>query len=89
MEEELLHGVNNYGDLIFDDQGYYRSDPILINKLTLSCTHQNGTSLCDQESIIDNIENRYRANNLHTSTNDPDFEALRPKFAWLPVGQKH
>ena len=29
MEEELLPGVNDYGDLIFDDQGYYRSDPIL------------------------------------------------------------
>jgi hypothetical protein len=32
MEEELLPGVNDYGDLIFYDQGHYRSDPILINK---------------------------------------------------------
>ena len=24
-------------------------------------------------------------NNLHTSSNDPDFEVLRPKFAWLPA----
>jgi hypothetical protein len=85
MEEKLLPGVNDYGDLIFDDQGYYRSDPILINELELLCTHRNGTCLGDQESIIENIEDKYRANNLHTSTNDPDFEALRPKFAWLPV----
>jgi hypothetical protein len=83
MDKELLPGVNDYADLIFDDQGYYRSDTILTNKLEFSGT----TNLCDDtiNDKIDKIENKYRMNNLHTSSNDPDFEALRPRFAWLPT----
>jgi hypothetical protein len=81
MDKELLPGVNDYGDLIFDDQGYYRSDTILANKLESFDT----TNLCDRDNIIDKLENKYRMNNIHASSNDPDFETLRPRFAWLPI----
>ena len=35
MDKELLPGVNDYGDLIVDNQGYYRSDTILTNKCNI------------------------------------------------------
>ena len=83
MELDNLPGINDCGDLIFDDQGYYRD--VTVKTAIFYDSYQCTSEYCDLEDIVDNIERKYRVNPHEVSQNDPDFEALRPNFAWAPV----
>ena len=76
MELGNLPGVNDYGDLTFDDQGYYRD--VTVKTAIFYDSYQCTSEYCDLEDIVDNIERKYCVNAHEVSKNDPDFEALRP-----------
>ena len=81
MELDNLLGVNDYSDLTFDDQGYYRGVTIYQFNDSYQCTSE----FCDLEDIVNHIEHKYHVNPHEVSHDDPDFEALRPNFTWVPV----
>ena len=83
MELDNLPEVNDYGDLTFDDQGYYRD--VTVKMAVFYDSYQCTSEYCDLEDIVDNIKRKYRENPHEVSQNDPDFKALRPNFAWAPV----
>ena len=83
MEEDYLPGVNDYGDLTFDDQGYYRN--VDVNNAEFHDTFQDIDEFSGDNDYIDRIETKYHINPHEVSSNDPDFEALRPNFAWAPA----
>ena len=37
------------------------------------------------EDIVYKLDSKYRVNPHHVTTKDPEFENLRPNFAWVPV----
>ena len=83
MELDNLPGVNDYGDLTFDDQGYYRG--VAVSNATFYDSYQCTSEFCDLGNVVDDIEQKYRANPHEVLPKDPSFEALRPNFAWSPV----
>jgi hypothetical protein len=83
MELDFLPGVNDYADLTFNDQGYYRN--VSVNNTEFMDAIQDISEICDLDSIVENIERKIRVANHNVSSNDPDFEVLRPNFAWAPV----
>ena len=86
MVEDQLPGVNDYGDLTFDDQGHYRTNTTIdINNADFYDTFQEVSEIYEDNYFIDRIEAKYNVNPHEVSSNDPDFEALRPNFAWAPV----
>ena len=80
MEHDDLPGINDYGDLTFDDQGYYLD--VTVNNVNFYDAYQSISEFCELEDIVDHVEYKYRVNPHEVSHNDPDFEALRPYFAW-------
>ena len=51
MEHDDLPGINNYGDLTFDDQGYYRE--VTVNNVNFYNTYQYVSEFCELEDIVD------------------------------------
>ena len=84
MEANDLPGINEYGDLPFDNQGFYRS--VQVTKSTFFDAYQV-LPIVDStaEDIVDKLESKYRVNPHQVTTKDPEFEKLRPSFAWVPV----
>jgi hypothetical protein len=83
MELDFLPGVNDYADLTFDDQGYYRN--ISANNTEFVDASQDISGICELDDIVENLEYRLRVENHNVSSNDPDFAILRPNFAWAPL----
>ena len=83
MEHDDLPGINNYGDLTFDDQAYYRD--VTVNNVNFYDAYQYVSEFCELEDIVDHIEYKYHVNLPEVLHNDPDVEDLHPNFAWSPA----
>ena len=58
MEADDLPGINNYGDIMFDNQGFYRN--IEVNKASFYDTYQELPVVeLTISDIVDNLESRY------------------------------
>ena len=76
MEHDDLPGINDYGELTFDDQGYYRD--VTVNNVNFYDAYQYVSTFCELEDIVNHVEFKYHVNLHEVSHNNPDFEALRP-----------
>ena len=64
MEIDNLPGVNDYGDLTFDNQGYYKG-VITVNEAVFHDSYQCTSEFCDLEDIVNNIKRKFRVNPKH------------------------
>ena len=82
IEDDDIPGFNEYGDQKFDDQGFYR-------QVNASQLYSQNYFFDAEESTVDNavasIEHQYRVNNQEVTAKNPNFETLRPFFAWATV----
>ena len=76
-----LSSVLDYGDLRFDTQGYYRHRQVS----TASTLHHSEEPPECASDIADRIDFQYSVNPHKVNEKDPDFELLRPNFAFAPA----
>ena len=56
MEHDDLPGINDYGDLTFDDQVYYRD--VTVNSVNFYDAYQSISECCELEDIVNHVENK-------------------------------
>ena len=83
MEANDLPGINEYGDNRFDAQGYYNGNRELrIDSLFFFDANEE-FPIETLEDVIDSI--KYSTNFNDVNSNVPQFDLLRPLFAYAPA----
>ena len=97
MELDEIPAFNEYGDFKFDEQGYYRhginftsthsyrDDEDTLNDDEFFDSRKDFDVYDDLEDFIDSIDGLYSVNRMSVSEKNPNFELLRPYFAFAPI----
>ena len=85
IEHDEVPSFNQYGDFLFDDQGYYRPATIVSQHYASLHGHHNSAARGDVFDVTTRIRNLYNSHNVTINPKSPDFALLRPFFAWAPI----
>ena len=85
IEGDDVPSFNEYGDFSFDNRGYYRHTLDVSNHFSSFFQTGNNCERGDVIDVLDRIEATYRCNNVKINPKSPDFDLLRPYFAWAPA----
>jgi len=84
LDPKAFPNPRAYGNPEFDAQGYYRSQQVFQLSILDSVLDIEKSNLT-VDDLIDKLDVTYAAYPQHVVPTEPDFEALRPNFAWLPT----